>query len=66
MDLNSKSITGYHFSKQMTIDVMIQALKNACAPQRSKENVILHTDLGTQYTSQDFKNLTSKLNTTSL
>ena len=29
MDLHSKKIIGYHFSKQMTTDIIIQALKNA-------------------------------------
>ncbi len=50
------------FSKQMTTDIIVQALKNAYVSQRPKDKVILHTDLGSQYTSQDFKNLTSELN----
>ena len=58
MDLHSKKIIGYHFSKQMTT----QALKNAYVSQRPKNKVILHTDLGSQYTSQEFKDLTSELN----
>ncbi|MCU7212747.1 IS3 family transposase [Turicibacter sanguinis] len=62
MDLHSKKIIGYHFSKQMTTDIIVQALKNAYVSQSPKDKVILHTDLGTQYTSQDFKNLTSELN----
>ena len=62
MDLHSKKIIGYHFSKQMTTDIIVQALKNAYVSQRPKGKVILHTDLGSQYTSQDFKNLTSELN----
>ncbi len=62
MDLHSKKITGYHFSKQMKTDVIIQALKNAYTSQKPKEKVILHADLGTQYTSQDFQNLTPELN----
>ena len=58
MDLHSKKIIGYHFSKQMTKDLIVQGLKNAYFSQRPKDKVILHTDLGTQYTNQDFKNLT--------
>ena len=46
----------------MTTDVIIQAVKNVYVSQRQKEKGILHTDLGMQYTSQDFKNLTSELN----
>lgn len=30
--------------------------------QRPKDKIILHTDLGKQYTNQDFKSLTSELN----
>lgn len=62
MDLHSKKIIGYHFSKQMKTDMIVQALKNAYISQRPNDQVILHTDLGSQYTSQDFKNLTSELN----
>ena len=62
MDLHSKKMIGYHFSKQMTTDIIVQALMNAYVSQRPKDKVILHTDLGTQYTSEDFKNLTSELN----
>ena len=51
MDLHSKKIIGYHFSKQMTTDIIVQALKNAYVSQRPKGKVILHTDLGSQYTS---------------
>ncbi|MCU7212554.1 IS3 family transposase [Turicibacter sanguinis] len=62
MDLHSKKIIGYHFSKQMTTDIIVQALKNAYISQRPKDEVILHTDLGSQYTSKDFKDLISDLN----
>ena len=57
-----KKIIGYHFSKQMTTDIIVQALKNAYISQRPKDEVILHTDLGSQYTSKDFKDLISDLN----
>lgn len=62
MDLYSKKIIGYHFAKQIITNIIVQALKNAYVSQRPKDKVILHTDLGTQYTSQYFKNLTSELN----
>ena len=62
MDLHSKKIIGYHFSKQMTTDIIIQALRNAYISQKPKNEVILHTDLGSQYTSKEFKDLTSNLN----
>ncbi|MCU7210212.1 IS3 family transposase [Turicibacter sp. 1E2] len=59
MDLHSKKIIGYHFSKQMTTDIIVKALKNAYVSQKPKDEIILHTDLGSQYTSQEFKDLTS-------
>ena len=49
-------------SNKMTTDIIVQALKNNCVSQRPKDKGILHTELETQYTSQDFKNLTSELN----
>lgn len=61
MDLHSKKIIGYHFSKQMTTDLIIQALKNAYLSQRPKDELILYTDLGSQYTSKDFKDFISDL-----
>ena len=62
MDLHSKKIIGYHFSKQMTVDIVVQALMKAYASQRPQGEVILHTDLGSQYTSKELKDLTSRLN----
>ncbi len=46
----------------MTTDIIVQALMNAYVSQRPKDKVILHTDLRSQYTSQEFKNLPSGLN----
>lgn len=62
MDLHSKEIIGYHFSNQMTTDLMIKSLTKAYISQNPKNEVILHTDLGSQYTSKEFKDLTTKLN----
>ena len=62
MDLHTKKMIGYHFCKQMITDIIVQALKIYYVSQRPKDKVILHTDLGTQYTGQDLKNLTSELN----
>lgn len=54
LDLHSKKVVGYSFSKTMTTDLVIHALKNAYETQAPKKGVILHTDLGSQYTSEDF------------
>lgn len=52
----------YHFSKQIKIDIIIQALGNTYVSQKPKDKMILQTDLGSQYTTQEFKDLTSTLN----
>lgn len=62
MNLHSKKIIGYHFSKQMSIGIIVHSLKNAYISKRPKDTVILHTNLGTRYNNQNFKNITSELN----
>lgn len=57
-----KKIIGYHFSKQVTTNIIIDALNNAYVSQRPQNNVILYTDLGSQYTTQELKQLRSELN----
>ncbi|HBZ09314.1 MAG TPA: IS3 family transposase [Bacillus bacterium] len=54
MDLHSKKIVGYSFSCTMTTDLVIKALDNAYATQLPPEELILHSDLGSQYTSEAF------------
>nr|WP_205001934.1 IS3 family transposase [Scopulibacillus daqui] len=55
MGLHSKKVIGYSFSRTMTTDLVIKALDNAYAIQSPKEGLVIHTDLGTQYTSEEFK-----------
>lgn len=55
MDLHTQKVVGYSFSRSMTTELVIQALANACDTQRPKNGLILHTDLGTQYTSDEFE-----------
>ena len=54
MDLHSKKIVGYAFSRSMTTDIVLKALENAYITQQPNEGVIFHSDLGSQYTSEDF------------
>ena len=53
---------GYDFSKQMTTNIIVPTLKNAYFSQRHKDKVILHIDLESKYTSQEFKDLTLDFN----
>ncbi len=57
LDLHSKKIVGYSFSRTMTTDLVIHALDNAYETQNPKEGLIIHTDLGSQYTSEEFSNI---------
>lgn len=54
MDLYTKKIIGYSFARSMTTELVENALNNACETQSPKESLILHTDLGSQYTSDAF------------
>ncbi|OWZ82637.1 IS3 family transposase [Natranaerobius trueperi] len=58
MDLHTHKIIGYSISKNMTTDLVIKALKNAYETQKPGKGLILHSDLGTQYTSDEFKQFT--------
>jgi putative transposase len=64
MDLHTKKIIGYDFSKSMDINCVIKALKNAYNTQKPTHELILHTDLGTQYTSDDFSRVIKELKIT--
>ena len=46
----------------MIADIIDKTSKNAYVFQKPKNEMFLHTDLGLQYTSQDFKDLTLGLN----
>ena len=54
MDLHTKKIVGYSFSRTMTTELITKALENAFYVQKPDKNLIFHSDLGTQYTSDEF------------
>lgn len=55
MDLHTRKIVGYSFSKTMDTSLVIAALDNAHKIQSPpEESLIFHSDLGTQYTSTRF------------
>ena len=66
LDLHSKKIIGYAFGKKMTNNLVAKVLKNAYYSQRPNKNklLIFHTDLGSQYTSNDLKELCKEFNIT--
>lgn len=61
MDLYSRKIIGWSFAKTMTSDLAIQAVKNACLNIANTEGIIIHSDLGTQYTSDNFEEYINSL-----
>lgn len=56
MDLHSKKIIGYAYDVTMTADLAVRAVENACLNVKHTNGIILHSDLGTQYTSYSFEN----------
>ncbi len=55
MDLCSRKIIGYAYGASMTAELAIEAVKNACLNVSNTEGIILHSDLGSQYTSMAFE-----------
>ena len=55
MDLCSRKIIGYAYGTSMTAELAVEAVKNACLNARETKGILLHSDLGSQYTSQSFE-----------
>lgn len=60
MDIYSKKIIGYAYGKSMTAELAVKAVENACLNVKNTEGILLHSDLGAQYTSQLFEDYLSK------
>jgi putative transposase len=61
LDLHSKKIVGYSFSRSMTTQLVLQAFTNAYDAQKPAKGLVLHSDLGSQYTSDQFMNFVHSL-----
>ena len=55
MDLYNRKIIGYAYGKTMTTELALKAVENACMNVSDAKGIILHSDLGSQYTSQLFE-----------
>src|SRR5690625_2612574 len=64
MDLHTKKVVGYSFARTMTTELIIKALENAYHTQKPSEGLIFHSDLGTQYTSDEFAAIIEKFKMT--
>ncbi len=61
-DLHSKKIIAHSLSKTMTVDLCLQTLKTACETQKiTTGELILHSDMGSQYTSNVFNKALEQL-----
>lgn len=52
MDIHNRKITGYAYGKHMTVELALQAVKNAGLNVKNAEGIILHSNLGSRYTSE--------------
>ncbi len=57
MDLYDRKIIGYSYGKNMTTELAKKAVENACINVRDTSDIILHSDLGSQYTSTTFEDM---------
>ncbi|MGL4606475.1 MAG: IS3 family transposase [Eubacteriaceae bacterium] len=55
MDLHSRKIIGWSYGKNITAELALKAVKNACLNIKDTEGIILQSDLGIQYTSRLFE-----------
>ncbi len=55
MDLFSRKIIGCAYGTSMTIELAVKAVENACLNVKTTEGIILHSDLGSCYTSSEFE-----------
>lgn len=55
IDLASRKPVGWHFSKNMKTDSILAALKDALKNTGFPKEVIIHSDRGSQFTSNEFR-----------
>ncbi len=62
IDLYSRRVIGYKMSNRMTKDIVISALLNALKARGYPQGVIVHSDRGSQYASNDYKRVLKQYN----
>ena len=60
MDFYSRKIIGWAYGTTMTAELAVKAVENACLNVTDPSGIILHSDLGSQYTSDQFEKYLSK------
>lgn len=61
LDVCTRKIVGFSYGKKMDKSLVILALQNACLNQGYPNGVILHSDRGSQYSSNDYISLAKRL-----
>ena len=59
IDAYSRQIVGWAMSERMNRDIVINALRQAIGRRSPKAGLILHSDRGSQYASEDYQRLLS-------
>ena len=57
MDLNTRNIIAYKISKRMDNKLVIDTLNEAISKQKDVHGLIIHSDQGFQYTSNEYKDI---------
>ncbi|WP_159338646.1 IS3 family transposase [Erwinia rhapontici] len=57
IDLYSRAVVGWSMSERMTAKLACDALKMALQRRKKPRDIIVHTDRGSQYCSQDYSNI---------
>lgn len=60
LDLCTRKIVGYSYGRKMTADLVTSAVTNAFRNQNYPKDVIIHSDQGSQYTSDDYMKCKTK------
>jgi len=61
IDLFSRKIIGYNMSNRMTKDLVIGALQKALKSRGYPKGVVVHSDRGSQYASNEYKRILKQL-----
>nr|WP_235809424.1 IS3 family transposase [Lacticaseibacillus saniviri] len=61
MGLHSRRIIGYSFSKKMDTDLVLKTLESVVKNRTITGDLIIHTDLGSQYTSDNYNQRLTEL-----
>jgi transposase len=55
MDLYDRKIIGWSYGRNITVELATQAVKNVCLNIPGTKGIIVHSDLGSQYTIDEFE-----------